>query len=295
MAMAGRWTIALGGHVLLDPEVVRRAIRAIIPIFGNQGGVIVHGNGPQVGNLLLQTPKLLIDVAVAETQALIGYELVRQLDAAVGGRRAIAILSRVLVNPEITTLRKPIGPIFSRSKAKSLAKLRRWDIGMDPGRGYRRWVPSPKPMCVVEEKAVRFLADAGWIVVAGGGGGIPTYRAEGIEAVVDKDWTAMLLAVATQSERLGFLTSVPCVYENFGSESTKPLSFLTPKKARQLLAQRAFAEGSMAPKIEAACLFVERTGGRALITDLEHLDAALESHAGTWIEEPKPFNSKATL
>ncbi|MFQ5902525.1 MAG: carbamate kinase [Candidatus Binatia bacterium] len=285
--MAERWTIALGGHTILNSEALRHAAQAIVPLFGKEGGIVVHGNGPQVGELLLQNPKLPIDVAVAETQALIGYELVRLLDAEIGGQRAIAVVTRVVVEPDKATSRKPVGPTFPRQKAKSLVRVRHWDMGLDPGRGYRRWVLSPQPTRVVEEEAICALVEDGWIVVAGGGGGIPVHDMEGVEAVVDKDWTATLLAIATRSQRLVFLTSIPCAYEDFRNGSARPLSFLTPKEARQLLARRVFAEGSMAPKIEAACLFVERTGGRVLITDSEHLEAALESHAGTRIEEPK--------
>lgn len=289
--MTERWTIALGGHALSDSEAFRHAVQAIIPLFGKQGGIIVHGNGPQVGELLLKNPKLPIDIAVAETQALIGYDLVRRLDAAAGTRRAVAVLTRVFVDPEAAAARKPVGPSFPRHRAKALAKLHRWDMGLDPGRGYRRWVPSPEPMGVVEEKSICALVDAGWIVVGGGGGGIPVHDGEGIEAVVDKDWTAMLLAVATHSQRMLFLTSIPCAYEDFGRGSVRPLSILTSNRARQLLSQGLFGKGSMAPKIEAACLFVERTGGRALITDLEHLEAALASRAGTRVEGPNSLDT----
>lgn len=279
-----RWTIALGGHALSSLDALRNAARAIAPLLAGRGGLLVHGNGPQVGDLLFRDPELLIDVAVAETQALIGYELIRALDAEASGR-VVALVTRVEVESAKAVRRKPVGPILSRQEAQGLAKLRHWDMGSDPGRGYRRWVPSPRPVRVIEEEAIRALVEAGWIVIAGGGGGIPVAGAMGVEAVVDKDWTAMLLAVSTRSERLLFLTSVPCVYEDFGHGAAKRrLSLLNPARARALLSQKIFAEGSMAPKVESACLFVEQTGGHALITDLAHLDAALQARDGTWIE-----------
>lgn len=281
----GRWTIALGGHALSSREALRCAARAIAPLLAGQGGILVHGNGPQVGDLLFRDPELPIDVAVAETQALIGYELIRALEAEAGSHRVVAIVTRVAVDSEGAVQRKPVGPILSREEAERLARLRHWDMGSDPGRGYRRWVPSPRPVRVIEEEAILALAEGGWIVIAGGGGGVPVDGAVGVEAVVDKDWTAMLLAVATRSEMLLFLTSVPCVYGDFSRGARgRPLSRLTPQEARALLCQEAFAEGSMAPKVESACLFVEQTGGRALITDLARLEAALQSRAGTWIE-----------
>lgn len=283
-----RWTIALGGHALSSQDALRSAARAIAPLLADRGGTLVHGNGPQVGDLLFRDPDLPIDVAVAETQATIGYELVRALEAEASVRRVVAMVTRVEVESGTAVRRKPVGPILSREEAERLARLRHWDMGSDPGRGYRRWVPSPRPVRVIEEKAILALVEGGWIVIAGGGGGIPVDGAAGIEAVVDKDWTAMLLAVATHSERLLFLTSVPCVYEDFGhGEARRPLSRLTSEEARALLSRGVFTEGSMAPKIESACLFVEQTGGRALITDLAHLDAALQGRAGTWIE-PRP-------
>lgn len=283
--MTGRWTVALGGHALSSRDALHHAAQAIAPLLGGQGGTLVHGNGPQVGDLLFRDPELPIDVAVAETQALIGYELVRALDPEAGAHRVAAMITRVVVETGTVVPRKPVGPILSREEAERLAKLRHWDMGSDPGRGYRRWVPSPRPVRVVEEEAILTLVEGGWVVIAGGGGGIPVEGAAGLEAVVDKDWTAMLLAVATRSERLLFLTAVPCVYGDFGHKTARqPLPRLTPDQARELLSQRTFAEGSMAPKVEAACLFVEQTGGRALITDLAHLEVALQCHAGTWIE-----------
>lgn len=281
--MMGRWTIALGGHALSSVDALRDAARQIAPLLIGRGGLLVHGNGPQVGDLLFRDPDLPIDVAVAETQALIGYELIRALGAETNGR-IVALVTRVEVESGKEVRRKPVGPILSREEAEGLAKLRHWDMGSDPGRGYRRWVPSPRPVRVIEEEAIRALVEAGWIVIAGGGGGIPVEGKVGVEAVVDKDWTAMLLAVSTRSEMLLFVTSVPCVYQDFGQgKASRRIPLLTPEGARALLSKKVFAEGSMAPKVESASLFVEQTGGCALITDLAHLDAAFRAHAGTWI------------
>jgi len=312
--------VAFGGNALLAPgdvgtveEQKRRAEEAArwltALVEGGRELAVVYGNGPQVGQVLIQMaaaatkiPPGTLDVAVAQTQGSIGYLLetaLRNRLAAVGlGAREVAIvLSLVVVDrddPGFERPSKPVGPFFSRYRAELLAREQGWKMVHDAGRGWRKVVPSPRPLEVLGVPVVRALLARGDLVIAGGGGGIPVVRRadgspgggalEGIEAVIDKDRTAALLARELGADLLINLTGVPEVRRGFGTAEERPLPRLTVEEARRLLAAGEFPAGSMGPKIESAVEFVEATGNRVLITDIDTLPAALAGDGGTVIE-----------
>lgn len=307
--------VAFGGNALLSPgdvgtvdEQKRRAEEAarwlVRLLEGGRDLVVVHGNGPQVGQVLIQMeeagtkiPPGTLDVAVAQTQGSIGFLLetaLRNRLAAAGDRvrREVAIvLSLVVVDrddPGFERPSKPIGPFFSRYRAELLEREHGWRMVHDAGRGWRKVVPSPRPLEVLGVPAVRALVDRGDVVIAGGGGGIPVIREPGgalvgVEAVIDKDHTAALLARELGAELLVNLTGVSEVRRDFGTDDERPLPRLSAAEARRLLGEGEFPPGSMGPKIGSAVEFVEATGGRVLITDIDTLPAALDGEGGTLI------------
>ena len=253
--------------------------------------VVTHGNGPQVGNELLrqelaaaEAPPLPLWLAVAQTQAEIGSLAASELARATG-RPVAVVVTHVVVDPEDPAFgepTKPIGPYYDAERAQALERDRGWALVEDAGRGWRRVVPSPRPLEIVELDAVRTLLAAGQLVVAAGGGGVPVVRRnggfDGIDAVIDKDHASALLAAGLGAERLVVLTQVPGVYRRFakGEEPSDLIAELRPDRDRDLVAE--LAAGSMRPKVEAALDFVERTGGEALITSA---DAVENGGAGT--------------
>jgi len=312
--------VAFGGNALLEAgdvgttaEQKRRAEEAAQWLAGVvEGGhemVVVHGNGPQVGQVLIQMeeaatkiPPATLDVAVAQTQGAIGFLLetaLRNRLAEVGlaraaaGRREVAIvLSLVVVDrddPGFERPSKPIGPFFSRYRAELLEREHGWAMVHESGRGWRKVVPSPRPLEVLGVPSVRALLARGDVVIAGGGGGIPVIRRpdgalEGIEAVIDKDRTAALLARDLGADLLINLTGVSEVRSGYGTAREQPLPRLSVAEARRLLAAGEFPPGSMGPKIESSVEFVETTGNKVVITDIDTLPAALEGEGGTVIE-----------
>jgi carbamate kinase len=252
--------------------------------------VITHGNGPQVGLLALEADAYKavspypLDILGAESQGMIGYLLVQALRNEVDCD-VVAVLTQVLVDeddPAFARPAKPIGPVYDEAEARRLAAERAWTVAPD-GPYFRRVVASPSPRSIVELAAIERLLDAGSIVVCAGGGGIPVAadgrRLHGVEAVIDKDLTAALLAEEIGAERLVMLTDVRAVERHWGTPGAEPLALATPTELRRL----RFAAGSMAPKIEAACRFVERTGGEAAIGALSELAAVARGEAGTRI------------
>jgi carbamate kinase len=292
--------VALGGNALIRPGErgtaaeqlanLRETARALEPVLaGGDAVVITHGNGPQVGNELLrqeraseEAPQLPLWLAVAQTQAEIGA-----LVQAAFSPPVACVLTHVRVDPEdeaFSRPTKPIGPFYSEEEARALESDRGWNVVGDAGRGWRRVVPSPEPLEIVELDAIRALVEAGSRVVACGGGGIPVAAGEevlrGLDAVIDKDRASALLATALGADRLLILTAVPAVYGRFGTPEQKELRELSPADAERLL--HDLAEGSMGPKVEAAAAFA-KAGGEALITSAEQLSEALAGRAGTRI------------
>jgi carbamate kinase len=264
--------------------------------------LIVHGNGPQVGQVLIQmeeaatkVPPGTLDVAVAQTEGGMGFLLetaLRNRLAAAGSERQVSTLLTLVVvdrdDPGFEKPSKPIGPFFSRWRAEALERHEGWEMVEDSGRGWRKVVASPRPLEVLGVPAMRRLLAAGDVVIAGGGGGIPVVRRDdgrldGVEAVIDKDLTASLLARALDADLFVNLTGVPQVMADFGKPTERPLPLLTLAETRRLLAEGHFPAGSMAPKIHAAIEFVEATGKKVLITDVEHLAAAMAGESGTAI------------
>ena len=292
--------VALGGNALLGPgergtAAEHRAnlattFAAVAPLL--EGEVVVtHGNGPQVGNELLrqelgaaEAPPLPLWVAVAQTQAEIGTLAAAEL-LPVTGRPVAVVVTHVAVDPADAAFQnptKPIGPHYDSLRAKELERDRGWALREEPGRGWRRVVPSPRPLEVLELEAIRTLLDSGRLVVAVGGGGIPVVRRDeafdGIDAVIDKDHASALLAVGLGAQRLVILTQVPGVYRDFDEDGGDgdPIAELSPEGDAGLV--DALSAGSMRPKVEAAFAFVSQTGGEALITSAE---AVRNGAAGT--------------
>ena len=305
--------VAFGGNALLRPEddgtgaeERQRAAEAAewLGFLVSRGYdlVVVHGNGPQVGNVLIQmeeaasrVPPGTLDVAVAQTEGAVGYLLelaLRERLRALGVERQVAtLLSLVVVDrddPGFTEPSKPVGPFFTRFRADALRREHGWTMVEDAGRGWRKVVPSPRPVEVLGLAVIRDLLAAGRVVIAGGGGGIPVVRAptgalSGIEAVIDQDRTASLLARELRADLLLMLTGVPQVSRNYGKRHEQPLPVLSLRQARRLLTQGQFPAGSMGPKVESTMDFVSATGRPGLITSVEHLAAALAGDSGTLI------------
>lgn len=298
-----RLVVALGGNALLRrgerPELevqrehLRRAAGALASLAGGNDLLLTHGNGPQVGLLALQAeacragPAVPLDVLGAESQGMIGYLLEQELENALRGREVATLLTRVEVDAEDPGFRnpsKPIGPVYAFEEGERLARERGWVMGRDGG-GLRRVVASPAPRRILEMRAARRLLDAGVVVICGGGGGIPVVVGaegdlRGVEAVVDKDRTSTLLAEGVRADGLVMLTDAPGVYEGYGTPRQRLISIATPEDLRG----QAFDAGSMGPKVEAACRFVENTGGWAAIGALEQAEAVARWRAGTLVQ-----------
>jgi len=262
--------------------------------------VVTHGNGPQVGTLLRQNemcradlPDDPLDVLVAMTEGSLGYYLQQSLLNALRDRNirryVVTVITQVLVDrmdPAFEDPSKPIGPFLSREEAEARRDELGWKIKEDAGRGWRRLVPSPNPLKVIQRKMIRDAARAGHIVVACGGGGIPiTLNAAnayiGVEAVIDKDLTSSVLATNIGASLLIILTDVPQVLVNYSKPDERPLGAVTLEEIEAHHAEGHFPPGSMGPKIEAVIRFLKAGGHRAMITDAENLPLAIEGRAGT--------------
>jgi carbamate kinase len=273
---------------------LREACTALRPLLDDPELVITHGNGPQVGNELLrheraadEAPPLPLYLAVAQTQAEIGALIESELEP-VAGRAVACLLTHVLVaedDPAFDEPTKPIGPFYAEERARELERDRGWKVVHDAGRGWRRVVPSPQPLEIVELGAIRALLASGSIVVACGGGGIPAARRgvhlAGVDAVIDKDRASALLGRELGADRLVILTEVPAVYSGFGTDRQEELRELSADEAEALLPE--LAAGSMRPKLEASVDFVRATGQEALITSPAALGDALAGRSGTRI------------
>jgi carbamate kinase len=303
--------VAMGGHAFMqkgeagtiqDHERNADRIAALLMdlVERDYDLVITHGNGPQVGTLLLQNevarneaPPMPLDVLVAMTEGSLGYvlqqSLLNQLRARDVRRYVVTVVTQVQVDendPAFQEPSKPIGPFLTESDARQREKALGWIVREDAGRGWRRLVPSPDPKKVIQRHMIRDAARAGHIVVACGGGGIPIKvlpggNYEGIEAVIDKDLTSSVLASDIGAALLVILTAVPQVYLHFGTPQQRALGAVTLEEIEALQAEGHFPAGSMGPKIEAVVRFLRAGGRRALVTNPESLPQAIEGRAGT--------------
>ncbi|HAR35778.1 MAG TPA: carbamate kinase [Acidobacteria bacterium] len=264
--------------------------------------IVVHGNGPQVGNLLIQMeeaankiPPFSLDVCDAMTEGSMGFMLekaiVNELRKNSIDKDVATIITQVVVDREDPAFQKPtkpVGPFYPKFRAQQLARQKKWTMVEDAGRGYRKVVPSPRPIDVVPKWIIRDLVLSGRVVIAAGGGGIPVILNnrglyEGVEAVIDKDYAASLLAREVGADLFIILTGIPRVYYNFGKPDQKPLPVITVAEARKYLEEGQFPPGSMGPKIRAAVEYIEAGGREVLITSANHLKAALLNRSGTRI------------
>ncbi|MFB6122190.1 MAG: carbamate kinase [Haloferacaceae archaeon] len=297
-----RSVIALGGNAILGPEdrdpsavVAETAERVAGVVADGHEVVLTHGNGPQVGNRILQqeaapeTPQHSLDVLVAETQAHVGYRLQNALDDELGGDHDfVTLVTQVVVDgddPAFDDPTKPVGPFYTEAEARA-KDFPTKAVGTGEKR-YRRVVASPDPVELVEADDVAAMVDRGSHVVCAGGGGIPVVRDDGlrgVDAVVDKDHTSQLVATDLDAETLVFLTDVEFAYRNYGTEDQTPIEDVDADEVRTLLDAGEFGVGSMRPKMEACARFVEGGGDRALVTTPGNLDAALAGETGTRVE-----------
>ena len=281
----GSWERQLENARAIASDVV--ALRAV----GHEV-VLTHGNGPQVGALLLQqetgeTPALPLDALIAMTQGQIGYLLATAIAEVDPEVSTVALLTRVEVDPGDPAFRaptKPVGPFYEAGEAVRLASERRWHVADDAGRGWRRVVPSPRPLRVLGAEHTSALLATGAVVIAVGGGGIPVAAdGRGVQGVVDKDRASAELALAIGADLLVLLTGVPRVAVDFGTRWERELARITVSEALRGLADGEFPAGSMGPKIESAQRFVEGGRGRAVITTAGRLAAAVDGEDGTWV------------
>ncbi len=296
--------VALGGNAILrrgqalsvgnQQANIRRAAQQLARVAGAHELVLTHGNGPQVGLLALQAAAYSavqaypLDVLGAESQGMVGYLLEQELANLLPASRTVTtLLTRVEVaadDPAFAHPSKPIGPVYTQPEAERLAKEKSWHIAAD-GDHFRRVVPSPRPLRVLNLAAIRCLIDGGMLVIAAGGGGIPVARNPdgpglvGVEAVIDKDLCAGLLAHDLGVDCLVIATDVANVFLDWGQPTQRAIGRINPTE----LAQHAFAEGSMGPKVQAACEFAAATGHRAVIGSLDAIEAMLAGTAGTQV------------
>ncbi len=299
--------VALGGNALTKPgesgtaaeqaaNATRMAAAVGELVTAGHRIVVIHGNGPQVGNLAIQqfaakdmVPALPLHLMGAMTQGYMGSIIIGALWDQLPGHRdqLAAIVTHAIVNEDddaFSQPTKPIGPFLEEEEVTD-ARARGWTVAEDSGRGYRRLVPSPRPCDVLEAAAIESLLDNGFLVVAGGGGGIPTTRnadgLQGVEAVIDKDRLAVQIALAVKAEVLALVTGVDRVLLGFGTARERSIRQMTTTEAARYMAAGEFPAGSMGPKIESAIEFVDGGGEYAVITSTDQLAAALRGEAGS--------------
>lgn len=315
MKKKSRVVIALGGNALqkqgevtaeAQQKVAEKVGRLIAKLSADYEIIVAHGNGPQVGNILIheesastkQAPAMPLVTAVAMSQGQIGYWLTQAIDNALiaqGKRKPVAsIITQVIVDrkdPAFKHPSKPIGQFYDSKEAIKLIKARGWTMKEDSGRGFRRVVPSPQPLDIVEKHEIMTLVETGTIVIAVGGGGIPVIQTKllkqlkGIDAVIDKDFAAEKLAELVKADIFVSVTAVPYAYLNYNTPSQLKLGRLTTKQAREHIAMQHFGKGSMLPKMEAITQFAAKGRGRiGIITSPEQLEKALKLESGTIVQ-----------
>lgn len=305
--------IAFGGNAMLSAKErgtakeqynnARKAAKLMVDIIKKGFElIIVHGNGPQVGNVLLQMESASdivhpfpLDVCDAMTQGSMGYMLERailnELRKQSIDKEVVTVLTQMIVDREdgaFANPTKPIGPFYNALRAKQLKKENKWIMVEDAGRGFRRVVPSPKPIDVVPKRAIRAMVEKGIIIIAAGGGGIPVFLnsrgyIEGVEAVVDKDFASSLIAREAGVELFIILTGVDRVMEHFGTKNARPVKEMDLNRAQDMLDKGHFPPGSMGPKISASIEFIKKGGKEVIITSAEKLRLALVGKSGTRI------------
>jgi carbamate kinase len=300
--------VALGGNALVaegqrgtfseQRANAERVAGLLAELNAHRRLVVTHGNGPQVGALALQqeaagdeTPAMPLHALDAMTEGFLGYLLMDAMGARMPDATVVALVTRVEVDPDdpaFAAPTKPIGPFYDAAEAERLRIAHDWQLVEDSGRGWRRVVPSPEPLRVVEVAAITALLERGVVVVAGGGGGIPVVATgdgglTGVSAVIDKDRSAAVLAAAVEAELLLLLTGVPKIALDYGRPGQRELELLSAAAARRHLEDGQFPPGSMGPKVEAALRFVEAGGGAAIVSDFAHAAEAVAGRHGTRI------------
>lgn len=304
--------VALGGNAILSTDASAQAQQAalkntadyLVRFIENGDDIIIsHGNGPQVGNLLLQqeagnsekNPAMPLDTCVAMTQGSIGYWLQNAMAQVLTERKidkeVVSLVTQVIVDekdPAFSHPSKPIGPFLSEKDAEKEMTRSGAVFKEDAGRGWRKVVPSPKPISIKEHKVIDLLVKAGVVTITVGGGGIPVIQrkttVEGVEAVIDKDFASQKLAELVKADLLVILTGVDNVYVNFNKPDQKKLEQVTVSEMKKYIEENQFAAGSMLPKVEAAIQFVEQyPAGKAIVTSLENIEGILTEEGGTII------------
>ena len=308
--MKKRIVLALGGNALQkNGETTAEAQKNIAIEIGKVVArlsdkydlILAHGNGPQIGNILIheetaateKAPAMPLETAVAMSQGQIGYWLTQAINNAFiaegKNRKVVTVVSQIVIDrkdPAFKNPTKPIGQFYTEKEAKKLAKKKGWTVKEDAGRGWRRVVASPKPIDIIEKKAISELVEEGIIVIAAGGGGIPVYRTKvlkrlkGINAIIDKDYAAEKLAELTKADIFISCTAVPNVYINYGKENQQALGKISAGELNNLVKYGHFKPGSMLPKVEAMITFAKK-GGTGIVTDISHIEQALAGAAGT--------------
>lgn len=305
--------VALGGNALIKEGEkgsiqeqfanTRISVRGIVHCIKKGFEVVItHGNGPQVGNMLLMTelsrgkvPELSLEICVADTEGAIGYmiqqALVNSLRRECIRKCVVTVLTQVIVDKNddaFANPAKPIGPFFPEEEAKEIIHEKGWSMVEDSGRGYRRVVASPRPLRIVEEETIKTLLASGEIVIAAGGGGIPVHikedgSLEGVDAVIDKDLASSVLALSIKARYLLMLTGVEQVFLNYGKSNQTPLDTIAVAEAERYMAEGHFPPGSMGPKIQAAIDFLKGGGECVFITSIDKVPESIAGKTGTRI------------
>lgn len=289
--------VAIGGNALtssrieatgqIDQKKIEQVAASLVALEHDHSLIITHGNGPQVGWLAMQEleANIPLDLLDAQSEGLLGYRLAQAMDNCRQAERTVSLLTRVVVDPDDPALRlpsKPVGPVLEPSRAERLASQQGWQF-IEVAGGKRRVVASPRPVRVVEKEAIAALAAQGYSVICAGGGGIPVIREgndfRGISAVIDKDYTSAMLACELQVDALLLLTDVEALYQDWGTPAARAVR----QAGCQSLDHSGLAQGSMGPKVEAACRYVKATKGMAGIGLLTEAQAILEGRRGTLI------------
>jgi carbamate kinase len=311
--MGRRLFMALGGNAILPQgktgsideqrEITLQTMRPLVQVLEPDDHLVIsHGNGPVVGNILIRNaaaadriPPMPLDICDADSQGGIGYMIVQCLGNALAeanlNRPVTAVVTRVRVDgddPAFQNPTKPIGPFYTEEEAKVRARERGWVVRDDAGRGWRRVVPSPRPVSILELEGIKTLLEAGQIVIAAGGGGVPVVvdadgTETGVEAVIDKDRASAVLAAKLQMESLVIVTSVSHVALDFGKPTQRNLDRIKASEAKRYMDAGEFGVGSMKPKVESALSFLDEGGNEVLITSPKELAPAFAGESGTRI------------